>query len=268
VRDGVRIGLIRIPTFNGSDWTPVFRSEIAYMQANTDGLVVDIMRNPGGDACFAEDLLRDLIPSPFRMVGLEIRATRTWLVSFEQALVLALASGAPQETIAQYQNLLKAVQTAYLTPSGRTAALPVCDPTLDVQPDTDVNGNVLAYTKPIVLLTDEFSASAADLFAAVFQDAGRGVIFGARTMGAGGNVENFSNVTTYSEGQASITESLMVRKAPIPTDEFGPTSYIENVGVRPDIVKDYMTRDNLTNGGWPFIDAFTEAIVMLVKTQR
>jgi hypothetical protein len=43
------------------------------MKANTDVLVVDVTRNEGGFACYAEDLEQRLIPKPFQTIGLEIR---------------------------------------------------------------------------------------------------------------------------------------------------------------------------------------------------
>ena len=46
------IGYLRIPNFGPSDSTTaltLFAREIAFFQANTDGLILDIMRNPGGN---------------------------------------------------------------------------------------------------------------------------------------------------------------------------------------------------------------------------
>jgi C-terminal processing protease CtpA/Prc len=231
------------------------------MQQTTDGLILDIMRNPGGDVCFAEDLLTRVNPNSYRTVGLEIRATRSWVMDFLQALENAMAFGADDATVQQLQNNLSAVQQAFHHPSGRTAPLPVCGPSLDM------NGRMNAYTKPIMLLTDEFTSSAADLFAAVMQDNGRALLFGNRTMGAGGNV-NLYEATTYSEGFAYVTESLMSRKNRITTMEFPATTYIENVGVRPDIVRDYMTSDNLVNNGSTFVKAFTDAMATYIYSTR
>ena len=259
LRDGVRIGFIRIPSFEAFYATYIFQAEIAYMQENTDGLVLDVTRNPGGDGCYAQDLLSLVIPTEFRTIGLEIRATRNWVTSFEDALALARNSGAPKEVVQEYESIVNEVEKAYMTPSGRTAPLPICGPSLNTQPYTDDTGAVVAYTKPVILLIDAFSASAADMFAAAFQDAARGPVVGSRTMGAGGNVEDFANVTTYSTGEATITESLMVRKAPIQS-EYGPTAYIENVGVRPDKTLELMTEDNRENGGQAFVEAFTNLI--------
>jgi hypothetical protein len=262
---GARIGYIRIPSFDQFLSTDDFQAEIDYMQQNTDGLIVDIMRNPGGDGCVAEDLLSRLIPTQFRTVGLEIRATRSWVAAFQQALQDAKDSGAPAPIVRQYQDLLDQVTAAFLTPSGRTPALPICGPSLDVVSALDSKGNVIAYNKPVMLLVDELSASAADLFAAVMQDNQRGPLFGMRTMGAGGNVNQYQ-VTTYSEGVATLTESLMHRKNPVVTSDYPTAPYVENIGVRPEIVQDYMTIDNLLNKGATFVQAFTDAMVATIAS--
>ena len=88
----------------------------------------------------------------------------------------------------------------------------------------------------------------------------QGPIVDMRSMGAGGSVVGF-NATAYTESIFRITVSLMNRGHLIPTPDFPPAPYIENIGVRPDIVVDYMTRANLMSGGAPFVQAFTQAIV-------
>jgi C-terminal processing protease CtpA/Prc len=104
------------------------------------------------------------------------------------------------------------------------------------------------------------TASAGDAFAATIQDNARGPLFGWRTMGAGGgNVEGWL-AGSYSLGGATVTEMLMHRPFFIVTPEFPPAPYVENIGVRPDIQVDYMTIDNLTQQGKPFVDAFVAAI--------
>ena len=62
---------------------------------------------------------------------------------------------------------------------------------------------------------------------------------------------------------ASVTRSLAVRAQPVVTAEYPTTAYIENVGVRPETVLDFMTTDNLLNHGKGFVDAFTAAAVKL-----
>ena len=49
--NGHTIGFIRIPSFAPANTTTAlttFQTEIAFFQANTEGLVIDVMRNPGG----------------------------------------------------------------------------------------------------------------------------------------------------------------------------------------------------------------------------
>jgi C-terminal processing protease CtpA/Prc len=108
------------------------------------------------------------------------------------------------------------------------------------------------------------TASGGDFFAAVVQDNHRGPLFGMRTMGAGGSVDQF-NCTAYTESICTITLSLMNRGVLISGTEYPPTPYVENVGVRPDIISDYMTRANLVSAGAPFVQAFTNAAVKLTQ---
>ena len=70
------------------------------------------------------------------------------------------------------------------------------------------------------------------------------------------------NAGSYSEGFVNRTESLMSRASERTGEAGYPSSrYVENVGVRPDIEYDYMTRENLFRNGGAFVDAFTGAIV-------
>ncbi len=116
------------------------------------------------------------------------------------------------------------------------------------------------YSKPMIVLTDEFSASGADMFPAIIQDNGRAPLVGMHTMGAGGSVVGM-NCTSYTESICRITVSLMNRGRLIQTPEYPAAPYIENIGVRPDIVLDYMTRENLLTAGGPFVQAFTQALL-------
>ena len=71
--------------------------------------------------------------------------------------------------------------------------------------------------------------------------------------------------TAYTESICRITVSLMNRGVVIYTPDYPPAPYIENIGVRPDIVLDYMTRENLMTGGQSFVQAFTQSIVTLTQ---
>jgi hypothetical protein len=270
--NGLRIGYIRIPTYAPSDLVAAlaqFQKEIAFFQVNTDGLVVDEMRNSGGDLCYGESIVSNLIPTNFQPLGYEIRATYEYLSLFGARLAGAQAVG-NQTLIDQYQTLYNAIVASYSGNQPRTDAVPLCGPSFDRAPARDSKANVIAYSKPMIMLIDEFSESTADSVPAMIQDNGRGPLVGWRTNGMGGSnsltIQRYQ-VGDYSEGDTGMTLSLMVRKAPVITPDFPPTQYIENVGVRPDVAIDYMTRDNLLNGGRAFVQAFTGVIVQQIGAQ-
>ncbi len=270
--DGFRIGYIRIPTFAPPDFIgplTLFAREIAFFQENTDGLIVDVMRNGGGSSSYANELMNLLMYYRWRTLGVEIRATSTWIASISSTLASLRAQGAPAELLRGFEDTLDALIEANRSNRGLTRPVPWdFNPGLERDPLLNQNGSPAAYTKPMLLVTDDFSASAADGFAAIFQDNGRGLLFGWRTMGAGGNVTT-RIAGAYSQSVVSVTESLMSRAAErLEPGGYPATRYVENVGVHPDIQVDYMTTANLLQGGRPFVDALVVAMVEQIQRSR
>ena len=263
---GFRIGLIRIPSMSPPSVATALQQlddEIRYFNANTDALVVDVMRNPGGLVSFVEAISQRFIPVPFTTLGFQFRASAAVLFSFASVLNAARSNPAtPPEVVANHERNFNEVQRAYNQNRGLTDPVAVSSTgslTLDPVPH--------AYTGPLMLLVDEFSASGGDAFPAIIQDNGRGPLFGMRTMGAGGTVVGFP-ATAYTESISRFTASLIHRGRLIHTSEYPPAPYIENIGVRPDIVADYMTRTNLMTAGAPFVQAFSQAIVNYAMTSQ
>jgi C-terminal processing protease CtpA/Prc len=259
------IGYIRIPTMAPSSQSFAlnqFNNEMTYMQQNTDGLVVDVMGNGGGNGCYSQALVSALNPNTFRGLSAEIRATSNWVASFSDQLTLAKLEGAPQWVIDLYTVYLQYVQQANAANRGMTGSLPLCGPSFDVQPLKDKQGNVIAYSKPVLVMTDNFTLSAAEIFAMFLQDSQRATIFGTRTAGGGGSVVANDFATDYSEGAARVTIDLITRAQPVATPGFplGPYSlFYDGMGIYPDVVEDYQTLDNLQNAGATFInDASTQ----------
>jgi C-terminal processing protease CtpA/Prc len=261
--NGVRIGLLRIPSMSPPSASLVLQhldQEIAFFNANTDVLVIDVMRNPGGLVSFVEAISQRFMPAPFQTIGFEIRATAAWLFSFAAQLTSARNNpNTSPEVLANLEANFNEVLRAYNEDRGRSAPVSLnATGSLTLQPAP------VTYNKPLMVLTDEFSASGGDMFPAIIQSNNRGPLFGMRTMGAGGSVVGF-NGTAFTESFFRITVSLMNRGHLVQTPDFPPAPYIENIGVRPDILKDYMTRENLLNAGAPFVQAFTEAAVKLAQ---
>jgi hypothetical protein len=268
IADGYRIGYLRIPSFpGGSSATFMLRaveSEVLFFRANTDGLVVDVTRNPGGDVCLTNELLRRLINYPFRTVGDEFRPTLEVVQAFRSDYEDYLEYGTDPVVLAYLKAFYDDVYTAYREYRGRTGPLPVCGLTLDLEPARSANGNVIAFDKPLILLIDEFSTSSGDAFAAIMQDAGRGLMVGRQTAGGGGLVNRYLT-GVYGESQVSLSITLGVRGKQYQVPGLPPTNYIENVGALPDIEIDYQTVDNLLNGGRTYVDSFTRAIVDQIR---
>lgn len=272
---GKTIGFLRIPDFDpavGVDAALAqLESEVAYFNANTDALVVDVMRNPGGLVYYGEEIARRLIPQPFRLVGFELRGTQELVLDYSSYVQYAQAIGAPTYVVNYLLALLSDVIGAYAG-GGHTGPEPLDTiflspppvvPGLDTTPATDRNGNVIAYKKPILMLTDEFSFSGGEYLPATMQDNKAATIYGMRTAGLGGTNTSY-DAGAYSEAIIGMLRGLMYRKNQIVATGYPTSFYVENVGVQPDIVDDYKTTDNLLHGGQTFVSNFTAAVLKLI----
>jgi hypothetical protein len=273
---GETLGFIRIPDFlpdNVRSAVVQFEREVAYMTANTDGLIVDVMRNEGGYTYYVNEIVRRLVPGGFRTMGYELRATAEMVQMFSAFYELSKLIGAPQYAVDSYEWLLKTVQQSYRENRGSTGPLPLDSiflspmlpvPSLDIPPLLDRNGRATAYEKPVMVLIDGLSFSAAESFAAIMQDNQAALIVGARTAGAGGPTRQY-DAGAYSEGFIGLTVGLGVRKNPVVTSDYQTAPYVENIGVRPDVDLEYMTRDNLMQRGRTFVEDFTGAFVAYIQ---
>lgn len=266
--DDLRIGYLRIPNFAPPSLALAvsqLAAEVAFFKANTDGLVVDVMRNTGG-GCLLHIAATYFHTQPFPSLTEQLNPFWLRMTSLRNALIQAKASGASQEIIEQYETMVQEVAAA--NAEGRlTRPLPLCTTRTTEEPAKNVYGEVLAYDKPVMVLTDDFSTSAADLFSAMMQDSGRAVLYGMRTNGAGGATTGF-DAGIFSESFASVTISVVNRIAPVPNEDYPTAPYIENIGIRPDLTVDYMTKENLLNNGAPFVTRFTEAMAEYIRQRR
>jgi hypothetical protein len=263
VSEGQRIGFLRIKNFSFYTNAQLnqIASEIMYFNNNTDGLVVDVMRNPGGSDCAIVEAAAMLIPNRFSVDGVSIRPSLDWINYFDSQVLDSEFFGDPQYFIDTFKFQRDLVVAAFGNGRGMTGSIPTCS--LDFQESS----YSFAYRKPMVLLVDDFSTSAADSFAGMIQDNNRGKLIGMRTNGAGGNV-NETRSGPWSETSTSFTESLVMRSMERTYEGFPKSPFIENVGVRPDIALDYMTLDNIVNSGRPFVTAFTKLIVEEIRAAR
>ena len=124
--DGLRIGYLRIPNFappNQATAVVELQTEIAFFERNTDGMVVDVMRNTGG-GCYMLTAASYLIPRPFFFFGEEVRVTIGRINGIQAALEAAQTAGAPPFIIEIYREILRQLEIAYSEGRPRTVPLP------------------------------------------------------------------------------------------------------------------------------------------------
>lgn len=263
--EGYTIGLLRIPAFPTSTFAQntmlrAIDAELAFFRGNVDGLVVDVMRNPGGSVCLTNEVLRRLIPVQFRTIADEFRPAWEIVQFFRQDVEDAKFFRADPVTIAILEGFLKDVETAYYEFRGRTGPIPACGLSLDLTP-------LPGYAGPMLVLIDEFSVSSADAFPAVLQDNNRALMFGRATPGGGG-LSMLKPVGAYGETSAAVTVTLGIRPRTTDVPGLPSTNTLENNGAWPDIEEDIMTEENLLNGGRPFVEAFTRAMIEHIQRSR
>jgi hypothetical protein len=264
---GRTIGFLRFPDFDYVSSSELAK-EVTYFEANTDGLIIDVMRNPGGSGCTTERVLSYLNPQGFYSTGIKVRMTWDILQSMMLDLELADYYGATADEIAALEQWVQQGKRAFAEERGFTTALPICGTTREVGPAKDKNGVEVVYRKPILVLTDELTASAAEIFAAVMQDEKRALLYGMRTDGAGGGVTNFP-AGVFMEAGVNMAWSILERRNVIDSGgEYPAMKYIENIGVRPDVVDDYMKAENLADGGKAYFERVLRAMEGWIQGQQ
>ncbi|MBV8817901.1 MAG: hypothetical protein JO022_06065, partial [Acidobacteriaceae bacterium] len=198
----------------------------------------------------------------------QIRATTSWRQYFDAQAALAKLTGEPQWVTDLYNQYVAQVDQALAENRGLTGNLPICNYTFDVPPPVNGKGAIVSYTKPIILLTDNFTLSAAEVFSMFLQDNQRATIVGTPTDGGGGNVVGYDSVTNYSQGYARVTEGIITRLNPVATPGFPAIGYYDGVGIYPDVVEDYMTVDNLMHRGTTFVSDITAVLNGLIAKAK
>jgi C-terminal processing protease CtpA/Prc len=255
---GLKIGYVRIPHFDTPAIQTSVVNEFRALRDLSDGLIVDVMRNPGGAVCVSEEMQANLFAENFNVHTVELRVGWADYLGIKDFVDGLRDSGIPEASLTSLDLQLRAYEDAVKNARPRTAGIPVCgvSPTREAPRDR-LTGQVLAYSKPVVVLIDDWSISAAESFASVMQDNGRALLVGTRTAGAGATVTS-SLAGYYGDGAMSVSRGLVVRSKQVSVSGFPATSLIENVGVRPDVELDFMTRENLAARGKPFLDKLLE----------
>jgi hypothetical protein len=215
------------------------------------------------------------MPQPFESLPIRLRPTESSLLNLELNLNNAKAAGRPESDLELLRGMIDEVKTTLGKERELTEPIPVYLPAgtcnsgngLLYQPAKDTAGNNIAFTKSILLLTDNFTISSAEMFSAVLQDQNRALVYGVRTVGGGGYVVEYDfMIGPYSQGSARVTQSIAVRNHNISTPGLPGGPYIENIGIQPDFRAEFNTKNNLLTGGQPFVNGFMQAISGMINS--
>jgi hypothetical protein len=242
---GKKVAFMRIGTFLASidkiaSVTQLLSEQIPTWEESTEAMILDLTSNDGGFVCYGENIASFLIDKPIDAPKFQIKPTRTWSVEFEMELEWT----SDDNDRAIIEEMVNQIRESLVWDKDLTEPMPICRLDGKVIPADSLGLSKTTYTKPIIILVNELNASAGEIFPAMLQDAGRAIVFGARTMGAGGSVGAVGPMGN-SDISVSITESLVWRTRKVITPEGVRTHYIENIGVIPDVEYDVTMKDFL-----------------------
>jgi hypothetical protein len=217
-RPDARFGYIRIKAFSDGSSAPgsterlvqEFRRIVTLMdQKAPDGLVIDIRSNPGGDVEAAECMLQMLTPEVVEPALFHLANTPA-----VQDLLLALKAPQPkglsaQDSVRFHQAL--AEFEPWLDGAG-DGPLTAGHPLTDSEDANDIGQ--IYHGRGIVLLINSLTYSAADIFAAGFQDHRAGLILGTSMLTGGGG----ASVWRHEDLIHKIGPRPALPLAPLPGD--------------------------------------------------
>lgn len=247
---GKKVGYLFLSTFDesGANADKIMDEIIDIMKrfnTSADALVFDITNNTGGNLTFMYAVLSVLTNKPLKV------PSHSELLIQEDVLRAAvlynmlshvspddLNKSEKQETLSGYcfdakvlkQILSYASNLMKVWESGDRMTEPHYLFGIDeVMPHPKVQ-----FTKPIMVLTNEYNFSCADFFPAILQDNKRATIFGRKTAGAGGYVRGYPYLSRFGVKGFTLTASIAYRLNGDP---------LENIGVTPDNPYEITTND-------------------------
>lgn len=252
--EGTRIGVLRIPDFLPD--TEEFANELAWLKRlftkfkhQTDVLIVDLLSNSGGLTLATAPIARFFahdkpLKSPmmnFKLNENVLRLKESFAQSFRR--ITKKANSSDEEDIGDdlagdsyrvnfghlflTNQLVKDLKEKYAIGeewSGSVSTLGTSIPFLE-NDFGQIVGIPESYDKPVLVLVDSKTASAAEIFASVLQSNNRAYVFGVPTAGLG--APSYRETTMPgSELEVQCTMGYLYRPDYLP---------IENLGVIPDL---------------------------------
>jgi C-terminal processing protease CtpA/Prc len=242
-------GYIRIFSFERFDsddlFVARFKALVAAFADTTKGLIIDVRDNGGGSTRACERILQFITPT-----GGRIEPSRVYFKSTPETLRFCklgkpVGDLGPQGLVPWITSIERALQTgAPFSDSFEYTSIEACN-----EPDRRV------YPNPVIVLTSALTYSAAEMFAAGFQDHG-GMVLGVdeTTGGGGAGVRHDFELRSYflsANQQPSLADlpgqvGFRVAFRRSVRVGLGAGKHIEDAGVRRDIAY-AMTRNDVLN---------------------
>lgn len=256
-----RVGFLRIPHYFPVDALgkeagqlrfSQYESVVKKFEAETIGLVIDQDFNCGGSILFANKMMSLFARAPFTPASFSFRASKGQI----EGLARHLAKFSPAtEGYSEFRDVVEEIKKSYAAGEFATRPLPVrgvMEMDVPMAGGNTVLPNAVTYTKPVVLLINEMSASGGDLFPSLMQDLGRAVLFGNHTMGAGGHLWDDPHLELkHSRMGVNLTRSLFYRLN---------GALIENEGVSPEMRYE-VTKQDFLHGFQDYLQAATQEVL-------
>lgn len=263
--EGRRVGFLRIPHYGGDEeFSKSLEPIIAKLQAETEGLIIDQLNNPGGFLFYMYSVVSMFSDKPLIVPTHRVSITQKEVVFALEALEslesittdqeardvigdtldgLPVTKKTAEEMVAYFHSLLNEWG------KGHTLTEPEYFWGFKTIPPCKTH-----YTKPILLLVNELDFSCGDFFPAILQDNGRAKIFGTKTAGAGGCLLSTEYPNLFGVESYSYTGSIAARIDDHP---------IENLGVTPDIPYE-LTEEDVRGRYGPYVKKVLEEMKKLL----
>jgi hypothetical protein len=256
---GRNLLLIRVSTYRAKDWRERiawYKAVVEENEATVDALVIDQTRNFGGIGLYSESLVSLFATGQTRGSVRFPHADRAWLkrIGGDIAEVLKSKDGEWTEDRHRLELSYRLIEQAYDKNLPWTEQ-PIIDGT---SPYIQSLGR--RFAKPVLLLIDRTCVSAGDKFPMLMKENGLATLFGERTIGGGGNVEEVAWLP-HSGAVLKMTRSLFMMYEP--NGQYDFSKAIENNGVEPDIRYSHTLKD-FRAGYSGYIEAFSNAAIGLV----
>jgi C-terminal processing protease CtpA/Prc len=264
-----RFGYIRIFSFEGPEPDRFIKEFIRLASALPQtGLIIDVRDNPGGKTASAERLVQ--LISPVQPVEPQVFYFINTGLTLQLCKLLRSGQSANSSarTLGPLKRWIDSITRAMETGATYSSSFPVSD--LELRKDT---GRM--YPGPVIVVTNALSYSAAEMFAAGFQDHGGKIIGTDESTGGGGaNVRTHEEMRTYFKEAANSPFKRLPMGASMTialrrSQRVGLRSggEIEDFGVTPDYSY-AMTPDDLLNKNCDLIDYATKLLKELKERPR